>query len=111
MSQSIPTKMTVRGVINDMLELADKSNIPNVQEINNIKTMDTLFEYLKKNYSPREHWLSGVSEEELQHLSEQILGVHYQEFAYKIGIRSNGVLPIIASLAMYMEAGSPFCQD
>lgn len=111
MSQSLPTKLTVRGVINDMIELADKNHRPSVQEIKDIRTLDTLFEYLKQNYSPRKHWLSGVSEEKLRHLSEQILGVHYQEFAYKIGIENNGVLPIIASLAMYMEVGTPFCAD
>ena len=49
--------------------------------------------------------MSGANEEELKRISIQILGGHYGEFAYKIGIKKNGVLPIIASLAFYMDLG------
>lgn len=91
--------------MNDMIELAENNNIPTVQEIKNLKTMDTLFDFLRENYRPREHWLSGANEDDLKRTSTQILGVNYDEFAYKIGIKRNGILPIIASLALYMDLG------
>ena len=105
MSKNEITRTTLRGVMNDMIELADTDKIPTVQEIKNIRTMDTLFSYLRQNYNPREYWMSGANEEELKRISIQILGGHYGEFAYKIGIKKNGVLPIIASLAFYMDLG------
>lgn len=103
MSKNEITRMTLRGIMNDMIELADNDKIPTIQEIKDIKTIDTLFDYLRQNYSPRQHWMSGANEEDLKRVSIQILGVHYDEFAYKIGIKKNGVLPIIASLALYMD--------
>ena len=105
MSKNEITRTTLRAMINDMIELADSDKIPTVQEIKKIKTMDTLFSYLQQNYSPREYWMSGTNEEDLKRISIQILGGHYGEFAYKIGIKKNGVLPIIASLAFYMDLG------
>lgn len=111
MDESIPTKTTVRGVINDLLELADNEKKPTIMEIKNIHTLDTLFDYLKNNFSPREYWLSCADDAELVYLSTQILGAsHYDDFAYKIGLKNNGVLPIIASLAYFMD-GPGLCND
>lgn len=105
MSKNEITRTTLRSVVNDMIELADSDKIPTIQEIKNIRTGDNLFNYLRQNYSPREYWMSGVNEEDLKRMSIQILGVHYGEFTYKIGINKNGVLPIIASLVFYMDLG------
>jgi hypothetical protein len=95
----------LRYVLNDMLELAEKEDVPTVQEIMEVQPLDALFNHLIQNYSPREHWLSGVSTEDLARISTQILGAQYEEFAIKLGIRKNGILPIIASLAMYIALG------
>ena len=105
MAKNEITRTTLRAIMNDMIELADNETIPTVKEIQNIKNIDALFDFLKQNYKPREYWLSGSAEEDLKRLSTQILGVQYDEFAHKIGITKNGILPIIASLAMYMELG------
>ncbi|MFY9299887.1 MAG: hypothetical protein WAO91_01685 [Candidatus Nitrosotenuis sp.] len=110
MSVNIPTKATVRGIINDLIELADQEKRPAIQEIKDIKELETLFTYLKQNYSPREYWLSGASDRvktsKRADTWSSLWGILIQDWNKK-----NGVLPIIASLAMYMNSGDPFCRD
>jgi hypothetical protein len=105
MSENGINSAQLRSVMNDMIELAEKNDVPSVQEIIGLQSSDTLFDYLTQNYSPREFWLSGVNTEVLRRISIQILGAQYEEFAIKLGIKKNGILPIIASLAMYIALG------
>jgi len=97
---------TLRSILNQMVELADKDNRPSIQEIKDhmIAPNRNLFKYIKQNYDLGEGFLTGY-DEELRRISEQILGVQYEFYESKAGIKNNGVLPIIASLAEYMERG------
>ncbi|NIU87625.1 MAG: hypothetical protein GWN56_10170 [Nitrosopumilaceae archaeon] len=90
-----------------MIELADEENRPSIKEIKNhmVKSDRNIFRYIKQNYDLGDHFLTGFDDDELKRVSEQILGVQYEYYESKAGLKNNGVLPIIASLAEYMERG------
>lgn len=98
---------TLRSILNQMIELADEDNRPSIQEIKNhmVASNRNLFTYIKQNYDLGAYFLTGFDEDELRRISEQILGVQYEYYESKDDIKNNGVLPIIASLAEYMERG------
>ena len=98
---------TLRSILNNMVELADRDDKPTIQEIKNHMTSTdrNLFIFLKENYDLGPGFLTGANVDELRRISEQILGVQYEFYESKAGIKNNGVLPIIASLAEYMGRG------